>query len=83
MLGASYLSLSHSPERLDDRQLCLQIWCVVQKTHHRLHHLGGGLFELSMLLGEEQDLLVHQVPVLCALGYCDNGDDDPGRRRKI
>jgi hypothetical protein len=82
-LDAPYLSLGHSPQRLDDGQLRLQVWCFIKEAHHCLHHLGGGLFELSMLLGEEQHLLVHQVPVLRILGYCDDGDNDSGRRREI
>jgi hypothetical protein len=55
----------------------------VQEAHDGLHHLGDGLLELSMLLREQQDLLVHQVPVLCILCYCDDGDYDSGRGREI
>jgi hypothetical protein len=45
-----YLALSYCAQSLNDRQLGLEVRCVVQKAHDRLDHLGGGLFELSMLL---------------------------------
>jgi len=75
----SHLALSHCAQCLDDRQLRLHIGCLVQEAHDGLHHLGGGLLELSMLLREQQHLLVHQIPVIRVLGYCDDGDDDAGR----
>ena len=82
-IWAPHLALSHCPQRLDDGKLGLEVWCLVQEAHDCLDHLGGGLLELSMLLGEEQDLLVHQIPILRILCYCDNGDYDAGSRGEI
>lgn len=79
----AYLALSHCPQRLDNRELRLEVGSVVEERHDNLHHLGGGLLELSMLLRKQENLLVHKVPVICLFGYCDNGDDDPRGRCKI
>jgi hypothetical protein len=36
-----------------------------------------------MLLREQKHLFVHEVPVIGILGYCDDGNDDAGRGRKV
>ena len=41
-----------------------------------MDHLGDGLFELSVLLGEEEDLLVEEGPVGGILAEGDDGDED-------
>jgi hypothetical protein len=83
LVRRAYLALGHCPQRLDDGQLCLEVWCVVQEAHNGLNHLSGGLFKLSMLLREQQDLLIHKIPVIRLLSYCDDGDDDTRGGREI
>lgn len=47
---AAHLALSHCPQGLDDGELCVEIGGVVEEGHDGLHHPGGGLLELTMLL---------------------------------
>jgi hypothetical protein len=49
-LKMTNLALCDSPQGLNQPQLGLHIWCVIQKAHHYLHHLCDRLLELSMLL---------------------------------
>lgn len=54
----TYLAFCHCAQRLDHAQFDLFIWYAIQETHGHLHHLCKGLLELSMLLAEQQHLLV-------------------------
>lgn len=47
---ATHLALGDGPQRLDDRKLGLQTRGTIQESHHSLHHLGGSLLQLAMLL---------------------------------
>jgi len=68
------LALRHRPQRLDHRQLRLQVGRLAEEAHDRLHHLGDGLLELAMLLGQDEDLVVEQAPVAGVLADGDDGD---------
>lgn len=50
-------------ECLDDGELHVDVGCLVEKTHDGLDHLGGGLFELAVLLGEHLNVLIHEFPI--------------------
>lgn len=67
--STTHLPLSDGPQRLDDGELRLEIRRAIQETHHRLHHLGCGLLQLTMFLREQQHLLVEKTPVAGILGY--------------
>lgn len=70
----TYLALGDCPQSLNNRQLDIQIRSVIQELHHRLHHPRRGLLELGMFLGEEEHLVVEEVPVAGFLGDGDDGD---------
>lgn len=57
------LPLGDVSECLDNGELCIDIGRLVKETHDGLDHLGGGLFELAMLLREHLDVLVHEFPI--------------------
>ena len=61
--GGADLSLRHRPQRVDHSQLGFEARGLGQKLHDELHHLGDGNLELSMLLGEDLNVLIHQGPV--------------------
>jgi len=61
------LALGYCPQRLDHRKLGLEIGRLVEEADDGLDHLGDGLLELAVLLGEYQGLVVHQTPVSCVL----------------
>lgn len=69
------LSLGDRPQCLDNGELGFEIRGRVEEAHDRLDHLRDSLLELSMLLRENQDLLIHQAPVSGILGDVDNGDE--------
>ena len=77
------LALRHRPECLDNRKLRLQVRRVVEEAHGRLHHLGDGLLELAMLLGQDQHLVVEEAPVFGVLAEGDDGDQYSRRRCEI
>jgi hypothetical protein len=49
-LYAAHLALSYCPQRLDHGELCVEVGGIVEEGHDGLHHPGGGLLELTMLL---------------------------------
>ena len=77
------LALGHGPQRLDQRQLGLEVRRRLQEAHDCLHHLGDGLLQLAVLLGEDERLFVEENPFALLLAECDNRNQYPGRRREI
>ena len=57
------LALCHCSQGLDNGKLGLEVGGVVEEAHDGLDHLGDGLLELAVLLGQDQSLVVHQTPV--------------------
>lgn len=78
-----YLALCHSSQCLNHRQLHVYARRLIQKVHDDLHHLGDGLFELSMLFAEQLDLLIQQAPVSRVFRYRDDGDEQARCGREI
>ena len=70
------LALGHGAQGLDDGQLGLQAGCLVEKAHDGLDHLGDGLFELAMFLGEHQGLVAEEAPVAGIPADGDDADED-------
>lgn len=77
------LALGHGAQRLDDRQLGLEIGGLVEELHDRLYHARNGLLELPVLLGQHERLVVEELPVAGILADCDDGDEDAGCRGEV
>ena len=70
------LALGHGAQGLDDGQLGLEGRCLVEEAHDGLDHLGDGLLELAMLLGENQGLVAEEAPVAGISADGDDADED-------
>jgi hypothetical protein len=77
LLWSTYLAFGHGSQRLDHRQFHIYARRLIQELHHRLDHPRCGLFELSMFLGEQEHLVIEEIPVARVFGDCDDGDKNP------
>jgi hypothetical protein len=79
----SYLAFSDRSESLDYRELDVEVWRIIQKLHHLLHHPRRRLLKLSMFLGEDEHLVVEKAPVTGVLANGDDGNQEAGGRSEI
>lgn len=77
------LALGHGAQRLDDRQLGLEVGGLVEELHDLLYHARDGLLELPMLLGQHERLVVEELPVAGIFADGDDGDEDAGCRGEV
>ena len=71
----AHLALSDLAKRLDQVQLALALE-PLQVVHSLLHHLLRSLPKLSVLLGQQREVLVEQVPLLVLVQDRDDRDED-------
>ena len=79
------LALGDGPEGLDELELDLlgRQLTVPDPRVALLHHLGDGRLDLTPPLGQQDDVLVQQVPLLGGVAHSDDGHQDLGRRRHV
>lgn len=59
-----YLSVRDGPERFDKLQLGCHIRSLLKVLHGFLNHLCDGLLQLAVFLRENDDILLHKLPVM-------------------
>jgi len=79
----TYLALGDCPQSLDNRELDIRIGSIIQEAHHRLHHPRCGLLELGMFLGEEEHLVIEEVPIAGVFSDGDDGDQEARCRGEV